>query len=302
MKEGSFLARVAERVVTSLVMSGILIVGGVIFASLSTGINPLFSAIAVIAGAVGVAVSIVLYMARGTTTPSPQPVWRIEVAEARPPLAVVWSMQRVAKVRLDTDVESFATHSEVFEKGDEIEFEARSFGQEIFHFFVCDQDDFTTNQRRSMNFDRLDGVEFTTYVKKKLTIPETGVWFFMVYTPEGEEDAIVRLTIWKLQYDGPFDWSKPWTIAPEPQIEGLSATVAGLVDTGELNDGQGNSLISKLERAIGSLDQGKVNPAIRQLQAFINQVNSLIDERVLSSEEGGSLIAQADAVVEQLGR
>ena len=59
-----------------------------------------------------------------------------------------------------------------------------------------------------------------------------------------------------------------------------------LVDDGALNKGQGNSLTSKLENIIKKFEDGKNKPACNQLDAFTQQVNSLIADGVLTSAEG----------------
>ncbi len=87
----------------------------------------------------------------------------------------------------------------------------------------------------------------------------------------------------------------------EARIDVLVGRVAGLVDAGELNEGQGSALTTKLEGAIRKLSQGDAGAAIHKLQVFINHVNSLIDEGVLSPEKGRSLIGQAEGRVVELG-
>ena len=125
-----------------------------------------------------------------------------------------------------------------------------------------------------------------------VTNPEAGAWTIELFgadvPPDGEavtlsvEGATIEAT-------------------PDLRIEVLGASVAGLVDAGGLNEGQGNALTSKLEGAIKKLDQGKVNSAIDKLQAFVKKVNSFIDEGLISLENGGSLIGQAEGVIAELG-
>ena len=87
---------------------------------------------------------------------------------------------------------------------------------------------------------------------------------------------------------------------PQEQNELLIDEVEALVTTGVLNPGQGNALIAKLEAAIRKLNQGNVNAAINQLQAFINQVNAFINGGILSPEEGQPLIDAANNIINQL--
>ena len=69
--------------------------------------------------------------------------------------------------------------------------------------------------------------------------------------------------------------------------------IEDLVEEGDLNSGQGTALTAKLESAILLLNKGKLIPARNLLQAFINQVNSLIATGALSQEEGDPLINYA---------
>jgi hypothetical protein len=68
---------------------------------------------------------------------------------------------------------------------------------------------------------------------------------------------------------------------------------------GTLDSGQGNALISKLQEAIRKIDRGNV-AAINQLQAFINQVNSLISDGVLTAAQGQPLIDTANDIIAAL--
>ena len=67
-----------------------------------------------------------------------------------------------------------------------------------------------------------------------------------------------------------------------------------------LNEGQGNSLIKKLESAIKKLDKEQEKVALNMLNAFINHVNSLIDEGFLSSADGDPLISAIQDIIDYL--
>ena len=67
-----------------------------------------------------------------------------------------------------------------------------------------------------------------------------------------------------------------------------------------LNEGQGNSLITKLKSAIKKLDKEQEKVALNMLNAFINHVKSLIDEGVLSSADGDPLISAVQDIVDSL--
>jgi uncharacterized repeat protein (TIGR03803 family) len=86
----------------------------------------------------------------------------------------------------------------------------------------------------------------------------------------------------------------------QDSIEGLISDVQGLVDSGVLNGGQGNSLISKLQAALKQLGKGNVTTVINQLEAFINEVTSDIQSGKLTPEEGQPLIDAANRVIAAL--
>jgi hypothetical protein len=87
---------------------------------------------------------------------------------------------------------------------------------------------------------------------------------------------------------------------PRPAIERLIHEVEQLVVAEVLNQGQGNSLIVKLEGAIKKLDEGKNKSAVNKLNAFINEVISLIEEGVLTPEDGQPLIDAANSIIDQI--
>ena len=92
----------------------------------------------------------------------------------------------------------------------------------------------------------------------------------------------------------------PGFSTPEDQIEALIEDVEELFIADILNVGQANSLISKLENILNRPEQGTTQPVINQLGAFINQVLSLVEEGILTPEEGQDLVDAAQAVIDQL--
>jgi len=86
-------------------------------------------------------------------------------------------------------------------------------------------------------------------------------------------------------------------LAPEPRIAFLQRHVARLVESGVLNDGQGNALGVKLEGALRKLAEGETEPAMNKLGAFINQVEAFRGAGMLSEEESASLLLIARDVV-----
>jgi hypothetical protein len=89
-------------------------------------------------------------------------------------------------------------------------------------------------------------------------------------------------------------------LTPREGIEDLRDQVQALIP-GTLNEGQGNALTVKLDGVIKQLEKGKTNTAINELQAFINQVNELINTGVLSADEGPPLIDAAEAIIASIG-
>ncbi len=75
--------------------------------------------------------------------------------------------------------------------------------------------------------------------------------------------------------------------------------VRDLVSKGILKQDQGNSLIEKLDEAIKRLNERNENAAIKELQAFIGQVDGLISGGAVSQKVGQPLIDSANDVINQ---
>jgi len=88
--------------------------------------------------------------------------------------------------------------------------------------------------------------------------------------------------------------------SPQEMLRSLIDEVEALVSSGGLNGGQGNSLIVKLENAIDNLDKDKPKTALNNLNALSNEIQDLIDDGVLSPEEGGALLDAIDAIRHQI--
>ena len=73
--------------------------------------------------------------------------------------------------------------------------------------------------------------------------------------------------------------------------------VETLVNTGSLNKGQGNALTKKLEGVLKQLAKGKNKTATNQLQATLNQVQSLVADGVLTPAEGQALSTAINAIM-----
>ena len=67
------------------------------------------------------------------------------------------------------------------------------------------------------------------------------------------------------------------------------AIVQGLLASGDLNKGNANSFIAKLNAAIQSLGTGNENAALGQLNALVNQIDDFIADGKLTAEEAAPL-------------
>jgi len=84
---------------------------------------------------------------------------------------------------------------------------------------------------------------------------------------------------------------------PQDMIGDLIDQIEDLVEDGVLNQGQGNSLIVKLDQALKQLENGKPKQAIKAINAFINEVNSLYMEDVLPEETATHLVIYAEIII-----
>jgi hypothetical protein len=82
---------------------------------------------------------------------------------------------------------------------------------------------------------------------------------------------------------------------PDPTV--LIGGVISEVSNLNLGQGQTNSLTSKLQAAEQSLAKGNDNAAIKQLDAFINQVLALERSHRLDSATADGLIADTEAII-----
>lgn len=78
------------------------------------------------------------------------------------------------------------------------------------------------------------------------------------------------------------------------------AILDGILADGSLNQGQAESLTTKLEQAAAKLDSAKSKVATNMLNAMRNHVRSLIYGGVLTSEEGQPLIDAVENLIDQM--
>jgi probable HAF family extracellular repeat protein len=100
-------------------------------------------------------------------------------------------------------------------------------------------------------------------------------------------DGTVRAVLWR----------------PLTAVESIEATkdaVENLLAAGELKEGTANSLTSKLNVSTGLLNDAKTTPALKMLEAFINQLNGLMPEQ-LDPALGQPLVDQVQALIDALG-
>ncbi len=87
---------------------------------------------------------------------------------------------------------------------------------------------------------------------------------------------------------------------PAEATEDVINEVEDLVTAGELNQGQGTSLITQLNLALHKLDQGNSTAAVNKLNVLITLVSAFINAGILSSAEGQPLIDTAQAIIDAI--
>jgi probable HAF family extracellular repeat protein len=96
-------------------------------------------------------------------------------------------------------------------------------------------------------------------------------------------------------------WTFQTILPPDEHIDAIIDEVAILIDSGTLNQGQGNALISKLEAAKNQLDKDNVTTTCNLIRAFINQVQALIKSGKITLAEGQILLDNANSLIDELG-
>ena len=89
-------------------------------------------------------------------------------------------------------------------------------------------------------------------------------------------------------------------LTPQQATQSLINNVNSLVAQGVLDQGEGNSLTSKLQAAIKQMDNGNGNAARNKLQAFINQVIDLKNSGTLTAAQAQALTDAANNLITHL--
>ncbi len=88
--------------------------------------------------------------------------------------------------------------------------------------------------------------------------------------------------------------------SPADQIEETIDSLEILAEEGEITYQHANALIKKLESATASLGTGQENSAINKMEAFLNQVNALINSGNIDPLVGQELIDAVQGVINTL--
>jgi hypothetical protein len=134
--------------------------------------------------------------------------------------------------------------------------------------------------------------------------PATNTWTTRapMFTPRGDpaigvvNDKIYAIAGWTV-VDGfgyGLDANEEYTPPEDPKVstQGLIETIR----TWNLPKGTENSLTSKLQNAIQSLENGQQNAAINKLNAFINEVKAQRNKK-LTNAQADALIAEAQRII-----
>jgi hypothetical protein len=104
----------------------------------------------------------------------------------------------------------------------------------------------------------------------------------MAQTASGEAHA----TLWR-------------TIHPE-EVSILNVEIRDAVETGELAGSEAAPLLNMIRVVTAMLNDGRVKPAIRQLEAFVRQVEALVRRHALTEAGGQELIDAARGAIAKL--
>jgi len=90
-------------------------------------------------------------------------------------------------------------------------------------------------------------------------------------------------------------------IAPTQLVDDVIQVVEEtLVDISDLDEGQIEALVTKLEKAADKLESEKINGAIGSLNAFINQIEAFMNSGKIPDEQGLSLISAVQSIIDAI--
>jgi PKD domain-containing protein/K319-like protein len=113
--------------------------------------------------------------------------------------------------------------------------------------------------------------------------------------------------VWLTVFDGSLEGRSDILITvegqPDPRdgIQSLISGIHSLVSNGQLSADRGDGLLSKLNGAITSLDNGQARDACKQLSAFQNQVRATIKAKKLTLQIGQALISATESIRTLIG-
>jgi uncharacterized membrane protein len=80
---------------------------------------------------------------------------------------------------------------------------------------------------------------------------------------------------------------------PEEELDAITEDIGDLADTGVLTGGQADSIAKKIDTISSLYAKGKIGPACKMLDAFVNQVEAYLSSGNLTQEEADPLLAAA---------
>ncbi len=89
-------------------------------------------------------------------------------------------------------------------------------------------------------------------------------------------------------------------VPPQKGLANMIVNVQNLLNSGYINDGEANALLTKLYNAQKKLDKGQTQAAIKILNAFIDQLNALKNSGSIPESRADAMIYATNAIIYQL--
>jgi len=85
-------------------------------------------------------------------------------------------------------------------------------------------------------------------------------------------------------------------------VQDIEDEINYLIDTNQfdINSGQAENLLYRLQHAAEKSDDDKIKPAINILESFINKINAYINSGAISQTNGDELIAGVQIIIDYL--